>query len=307
MFYKIYKITNDDTLNDINILRFSYNPFIDMEFEEYSEDDDKINQLLENLKRNAENDILCYNHIYPWKDIRISNDIKNKEILIVYNNKTNHIQGWCNFNYSTFTSNDNPTNLYTLSIDKLVSRAIPKIKYIGLLLLEFIRDECVEKPIKYFHDNPRIKDKYNSYEDINIDIMYLYSLTTSINFYKKTFLTQLQLTDPTHINYEIFKHVFIYLKSQNIDKPTRKLKINLISLSLLHSFECNSVLCAKTIKIYNEFKPPKTCNNDNQPLNSLITLTNIDYDIKIDKRIFSPRKRSFEGSSYTSQKHKKNN
>lgn len=293
MFYKKYKITNDndDNYNNISIMRFSYNHFYnDDDVYEYT--DDEIKQLLNNLQLSANEDIKCYNHIYPWKDINTSSDSKNKEILIAYNNETNHIQAWCNFSYSTFSINNVPSNLYTLTIDKLVSRASPKIKFIGLLLLEFIRDECIKKPIKYFHDNPKISS-FKTYEDINIDIMYLYSLTTSIDFYKKTFLTQLHLPNPQDINYEIFKHVFIYLLPKHIDVLTRKNKINLMQLNILHSFECNSVLSPETITMYNEFKDsiPLECNNPKPVISGFISLTDIDYPINIKERIFSIRKR----------------
>ena len=122
MYYKIYEITNQGQYTDINILRFSYNPLtIDQVVNPVS--DENILAFLNALKEQAISEEVCYNSIYPWNDIHKGSK-QNKEIIIAYNKNTNHIQGWCNLQI------DKIDHLFTLIIDKLVSRDKPKIKYI---------------------------------------------------------------------------------------------------------------------------------------------------------------------------------
>ena len=276
MYYKRYVITNDDNYKDINILRFSYNPY-----NTYIPIDIRVKKLLNNLKEHAIKDELSYNCIYPWNDIDLSLDYKNREIIIAYNIDSNHIQGWCNINYSTFSIDNTPTNLYYLTIDKLVSREIPKIKYIGLLLLEFIRDECINKPIIYYYNNPMLGSKFDTYGKIVIDIMYLYSLTTSINYYKKTFLTQLNIRN------EILEHVFIYINQKYIGIITKNIKEYISKLNDLHLFECNSILSPKSIMRYERYKSCKKYKDDNKKIELLMDIDNDEYNIK--ERVYGPR------------------
>ena len=274
MYYKRYEIINDDNYKDINILRFSYNPYNNND-----NDDSRVKKLLNDLKEQAIKDELSYNCIYPWNDVDLSVDYKNREIIIAYNTNSNHIQGWCNINYNTFSIETEPTNLYNLIVDKLVSREIPKIKYIGLLLLEFIRDECVNKPILYYYNNPIIGSKFETYGKINIDIMYLYSLTPSIDYYKKTFLIQL--------NNEILDHVFIYINKKNIGIIRKRVKTYISKLNDLHLFECNSILSPKSIMIYNKYKHCKKSKDNNKKIDLFINNNNDIY--YINERVYGKR------------------
>jgi hypothetical protein len=277
MYYKIYKIPNDELYKNINILRFSFNPFYDTIINDHTKlKSKKILAFLQKLKKQANLDYLAYNYIYPWDDIDYF--ANNYEVIIAYNCATNHIQGWCNIKYNDFKINEKYT--YTVCVDKIVSRASPKIKYIGLLLLEFVRDICISQSyesnyINYYNTDQR-------YIKISIDIMYLYSLTTTINFYKKTFLTQL------NDNNDTLKHVFTYIHPEKLHSSSKIFREQLISLYILHIFECNSVLNDEAIKKYNEFKPKYSAKNNN-PMKELIKYDDyIDYNIN---RIFGSRKK----------------
>jgi hypothetical protein len=265
---KIYTITNGGQYTNIKILRFSHNGFEEKDMDQVMDevmdeviDEDKttISSLLKKLEETAKNEEKCYNSIYPWKDI-YKRSKHNREIIIAYNEETYHIQGWCNIILDKFQGNP----FYTLCVDKLVTRAEPKIKYIGLLLLEFIRDECVNKNIIYLNKNERDRecDKgFYKYKSIKINVMYLYSLTTSINFYKKTFLTQMTRQDITHPDQEIIKHVFIYYnKDYAVSNRINTEKLTL--LYILHIFECNSVMSIDAINTYTQFNPPDECKNN---------------------------------------------
>lgn len=244
-----YKISNNEIFKDFIILRFIYN---DKSFSNNI-------KLLNDLKKQVLKDEDYYNTIYPWNDILE----KNKEIIIVYNKETNNIHGWCNIEYGTFSNGDIPTEKYYLKVDKLVTREIPKIKYIGLLILCFIRDECINKPIIYNN------------KKINIDIMYLYSVTNAINYYKNTFLTQ--LSD----NNEIYKHVFIYLNPKYINIITKKIRDYINQLNILHLFECDFI---SSIPKYNKNK--RNINNKR------VLLSNInEYDYNIKDFIYKSRKK----------------
>ena len=277
MYYKIYKIPNDELYKNINILIFSFNPFYDTIIDDYTKlQSIKISEFLKKLKKQANLDHLAYNCIYPWEDIDYFRN--NYEVIIAYNRATNHIQGWCNIKYNDFKINDKYT--YTVCVDKIVSRASPKIKYIGLLLIEFVRDICILQSYESNYINYYNNDK--RYIKISIDIIYLYSLTTTINFYKKTFLTQLNDND------EILKHVFTYIHPEKLHTTSKIFREQLISLYILHIFECNSILNDESIKKYNEFKPKYTAIN-NHHMNELIEYVDyIDYNIN---RIFGSRKK----------------
>jgi hypothetical protein len=293
MYYKIYEITNQGQYTDINILRFSYNPLtIDQVVNPVS--DENILAFLNALKEQAISEEACYNSIYPWNNIH-QGFKQNKEIIIAYNNKTNHIQGWCNLQINKFD------NFFTLTIDKLVSRDKPKIKYIGLLLLEFIRDKCVNEPIFYYNNDykDRTQPYYNTFYLININVMYLYSLTTSIEFYKKTFLTQMQKVIKTHNDHNILQHVFTYINEKYLHTIRDRQIINLQMLEILHTFECNSVMSPSSIETYNSYTSPDSClnntnsifqvlaNNDYYTINRLFgkrqrKIINYDLDIDVD-------------------------
>lgn len=283
MYYKNYFVEDSNSIKydykDINILRFSYNKFT---IEEEEIDDKKIKDFLNKLKEIAENDKKCYKVIYPWEDIE--EDDNNKEIIIAYNIKTNHIQGWCNIKYEKINSTDEKS-LYTLHIEKLVSREIPKNpKYIGLLLLEFIKDNCFNKEI-IFKD---LDEDFNSiYVSKKLDIMYLYSLTTSIDFYKRTFFINIikDISDP---DYNLLQHVFIYLAEKYQSRYKEFIDKMLKSMEILHIFELDSKLDEDDKLIYQDFKPDIRCLNKNPSINkeyNLLTLSDIKYlsNIVFDK------------------------
>ena len=275
MYYKQYKIIIELTFINLKILRFIYNDDIN---------NDANLKLLNDLKELAKRDEIYYNGIHPWNDIDIKMEYRNREVIIIYNTTTNNIQGWCNIEYSTFSTDNEPSNLYNLKIDKIVSREESKIKYIGLLLLEFIRDECINKPILYYHNISYNIEKFKSYEEINISIMYLYSLTTTIYYYKKTFLTQLYLEDGN-------EHVFIYINPKYIETITKRIKTYINQLNILHLFECNSILSPNSIKKYNEYK---VIGGNNKNLKLTIDINDIEIDYIIRDRVYGPRIRDID-------------
>ena len=303
MYYKIYKITNHQEYNNIHILRFSYNPFYDSDSDS-STQQTKIGELLDELINQAHNNHLCFNSVYPWQDIKDFFD-KNNEIIIAYNFNTNQIQGWCNLIYNSFNINNEntdedfylPINLskkpimvYTCYIDKLVTRALPKINYIGLLLLEFIRDITINYPetgkhILYYESDLR-NTGANKYNSIKIDVIYLYSLTTSIDFYKKTFLTQLSADDSAKQD-KILKHVFRYIRPDKIHRSTISFKKQLTNFTDMHIMDCKTLMTDSAIKLYNDFKAPENCNDPNPEIHYKIFGDNyIDYNVN---RIYGSR------------------
>lgn len=303
MYYKIYNITNHqyEEYNNIHILRFSYNPFYDSDS---STQQTKIEELLDELINQAHNNHLCFNSVYPWQDIKDFFD-KNNEIIIAYNFKTNQIQGWCNLIYNSFNINNEntdedfylPINLskkpimvYTCYIDKLVTRALPKINYIGLLLLEFIRDITINYPetgkhILYYESELR-NTGVNEYNRIKIDVIYLYSLTTSIDFYKKTFLTQLSADDSDKQD-KILKHVFRYIRPDKIHRITGSFKKQLTNFYDMHIMDCKTLMTDSAIKLYNDFIAPKKCNDPNSEIHyKILDDDYIDYNVN---RIYGSR------------------
>lgn len=289
MFYKKYNIYihDDVSYNNIKIFRFSYNPFYDtIQTDLTVSKKNKIFAFLEKLKEQAIKDKLCYNSIYPWDDIE--DFTYNKEVIIIYNNDTNHIQGWCNIKYDQYILSDNP--IHTLFIDKLVTRTSPKIKYIGVILLQFIREIFNKEIIKYYGTDMRFPETYNKYNEIKVDIIYLYSLTTTIDFYKKTYLTQLQSYSEQENN--ILKHVFIDIHPEKIHTNSSILKKGLLSLNILHCFECNSVLSDESIKQYKDFEPSSTCISNNSPISIDDSIQShfIDFTINSINSIFGFRK-----------------
>jgi hypothetical protein len=239
--YLITYIINDD----LKILRFSTNRFVN--HSKYIRNDDIVVEFINYLKEQGIEDQDCYNMIHPWKDL-LSPFIPNSEYIIVYNITTNHIQGWCNLVYSKI--NNGSKSLYTCFIRDIVVRSKPKIPQIGTIILEFIRNECFKNFITFIDIDKEKK--------IKTDLLYLYAITTSINFYKKTYFTSLDkhLSDDT--NNELYKHVFIYL--QDITKTT-KYKQFKDSLDMLHDFEVNSIMNDNDINIYSSFKAPDNCNH----------------------------------------------
>jgi len=280
MYFKIYNINNLNkkaNFDDINILRFSYNKF---NLTDPDIDSSKIIEFITYLKNLAETDKICYNGIYPWDDIYIGTS-SNKEIIIAYNNITNHIQGWCNISYSRINSSS--SSYSTLFVDKIVTRAAPRVDYIALLLLEFIKNECVDKPIIF-------KEIDGNYANINIDILYLYSLTTSIPFYKNTYLQNIDKLDKTITDYNLLQHVFIYLNQKYIGNLNNiKLKKMILSLDILHGFEVNSIMPSNEIDIYTKYIAPDKCNEPNKQNDEYKVLT-LDMDTYISNITIKHRK-----------------
>lgn len=298
MYYKIYRITKeqDESYKDIHILRFSYNPFYDSESES-KDKSEKITKLLEELIEQGRKDKSCFNSIHPWENIIYET---NNEIIIAYNKKTNQIQGWCNIKYDSYNiDNDNgeeafykpieiskkPKMIYTCYIDKLVARALPKIKYIGLLLLEFVRDITIIKPLNdnkgiLFYEKDVRNPHSNEYNNIIIDIIYLYASTTSIDFYKKTFLTQSISHDSEKEN-EIFNHVFKYIRDNRLHNISASFRKQLRNLCDLDTMECKSIISESDKNKYETFKPDEKCKQPNKQIDYIDdsdTLINYNVD-----------------------------
>lgn len=239
----MYFISYDTAIDDLKILRFSTSPFTFSN--SYIKHGKEVIAFINYLKDKAITDSACYNMIYPWNDINYA-EASNSEYIIVYNSTTNHIQGWCNIKYSKINSGDE--SIYTCFLKEIVVRTTPQIKGIGTLILEFIRSECFSNQI-YLYDIGQLII-------IKLHLLYLYSITTSIGFYKKTYLTNL---GDIYKENELYKHVFIYLQdihNRNTIELYNKFKD---SLNLLHEFEVNSIMNNTEIEQYNSYRAPESC------------------------------------------------
>jgi hypothetical protein len=126
----------------------------------------------------------------------------------------------------------------------------------------------------------------NEYNRIKIDVIYLYSLTTSIEFYKKTFLTQLSADDSDKQD-KILKHVFRYIRPDKIHRITGSFKKQLTSFYDMHIMDCKTLMTDSAIKLYNDFKAPENCNLSNPEIHYKIFGDNyIDYNVN---RIYGSR------------------
>jgi hypothetical protein len=140
----------------------------------YTYDSETIERKLHELRKYAEEDAMCFNTLKAWQDI-VNINI-NYTVLVALHKKKYIIQGWCNLKYSKLTLNGGKANplsaVYCLEIQKIVTRSAPKIKNLGTVMIQFIKEQCMNKI---------------AYESniINVDILYLYSLPTSIDFYNK--------------------------------------------------------------------------------------------------------------------------
>jgi hypothetical protein len=160
------------------------------------------------------NDVSCFkSKLDPWDDMRESIP-PNTCFIIAYNTQLKAIQGWCNLFYD-IDDKDHP-DFKKLSLDKIVTRSIPELPCIGTLLMNIIHD-C--------------------YMESDISLLYLFSIPSAIEFYKKIqFLTQYRNNpDYTHIFYKLKDkyrgEVPDYVKQVwedpvNKISPTTKTKIN---------------------------------------------------------------------------------
>lgn len=273
MFCKKYSIDDINFKDICIILRFSKNKFVD-ERNILTGTGIDIPDLLRNLKEIAQRDNRCYNNIHPWEDIDVDVDsLHNKEIIIVYNFITGHIQSWCNISYSKIDSGDKC--LYTSFIEKIVVKDKPKIKRIGSLVVDFIRKECFLKPIIYkYYDH---KQKKEIEDKKKMDILYLYSLTSSIEFYdsnKNVLAYPFQCMAFSQDEESKLNHVFIIF-SNNLLESDKKffsfMKSNTWdNFTLLHTFEVNSQMDEDSIRLYNSFISPEDCNNNNDIISALL-------------------------------------
>ncbi len=173
--------------------------------------------------------------------------------------------------------------------------------------MEFVRDECILKPIYYYGTDRRIYPEPTIIL-ININLLYLYSLTTSIDFYNKTFLTQLERDNEgdNEENNKILKHVFIYIGENRLHRILKKFIKQLFLMKILHTYECNSVLCKKSIKKYMEFKPNDKCKNNNNSIPNYDDFNQNIINYNIDEmRTFGSRKKRYSSTSLSSKTKRK--
>ncbi len=152
----------------------------------FTHNKNKIRKIYDILKKNANEDNICFNTLHPWNDF-VNLQYGHSAVLIAYNTLQNIIESWCNLLYKDFKYSgmindvDNGTYIYYLEIDKLVTRSEPKRKGLGTYMMHHIKNNMMN----------------------NVDILFLYSLPTSINFYRKlVFLTE-ELYENKHIFYVI--------------------------------------------------------------------------------------------------------
>lgn len=147
----------------------------DNDLQEYVYDAESIKKLLQKLREYTDQDKDCFAYLHTWNQI-VDFD-KNERVLIAFNNKKFIVQAWCIFCYEKYEN-----DIYALQIKQINTRYIPKIKGIGTYMINFIKDKCL-KNISYI-DNDKIVD-------IDVNILYLYSLIIAVEFYRKlTFLKE---------------------------------------------------------------------------------------------------------------------
>lgn len=270
MFCKKYSINDNNFYDTCIILRFSKNIFVDQRNILTGID---IPNLLKELKEIAHRDNRCYNNIHPWEDIDVDSLLNNREIIIVYNFITGHIQSWCNISYSKIDSGDKC--LYCSFIDKIVVKDKPKIKRIGSLVVDFIRYECFLKPIIYIYYD-LIKDEEIVIEK-KMDILYLYSLTSSIKFYdsiRNVLAYPFQGMVFSQDDKDKLNHVFIIFSTDLLDNYNKfysfmKSKM-WYNFTLLHTFEVNSQMDEDSIRSYHSFISPEDCDINNEIISDLL-------------------------------------
>lgn len=258
MYYQIYNI-NDSKFTDIKILRFSYNKFQNFLIYDTDENNNIVSNFLIFLQSEAVKYQECYKSLEDWHDYSF---FKNGEIIIAFNINTFHIQGWCNIKYEK-TSNDE-FSYYTLLIEKIITREKPKIKNIGSILLYFIKYMIFDNVI-LFIDIGDIKQL------IKLNIFYLYSITSSINFYKKIpFLIHLSDIKNDFLSIEtqkIHEHVFFCLNNEVGNLVNKYTKI-LSRFHELHYFDAKTAFMnKKEIEQFSSYIAPENCiQNNNKSL-----------------------------------------
>jgi hypothetical protein len=184
--------------------------------------------------------------------------------------------------------------LYTCFIDKIVARSIPKINYIGSLIIDFIRIECLSKDITLITDKTEVR---------KMDILYLYSLTASIPFYKKNpniieYPYQFHADVLNDEEMKSLSHVFIILSNELLDNVRKFNELirgkKLLNFSILHTFEVNSTMDSISIQNYIDHVPDEEkCNT-----RSLLSLNFLK-----DMNIYTPyllhsKRRGLEKNNY---------
>lgn len=161
----------------------------------YTYDAINIKRKLEELKNYI--DSKCFAYFYPWQTI-LDLDSNNK-VIIAFNMKTNVIQAWCDFYY------EKHNNIYTLKLNGINTRVVPKLKGLGTYIINFIKDNYMSQVL------------YND-EIVDIHLLYLFALRIANGFYKSK---GLGLTEYKHGNGE---STFYYLAKELNESKLEKFK-----------------------------------------------------------------------------------
>jgi len=291
MYLKIYsigKVTNDannpkfPNFEQIYLLRFSKMQIQSPGIIYNDENDNKVTKLYNELVLNAILHEKCFNLIYPWN----TNIRDSEEHIIAYNYVTYKILGWCTVEFSQINSADTERNsklkkeYYTAHIQKIVTlpqkqfrtddENIDKInfpKYIGKIILLFIYETFMVNNTKIMLNITRFNHKTNQHEtkpEANkINYLYLYALTTAIDFYKNNIDFLQQLYNPEIDNEQqdiIYQHVFYAYNNDDLLGERRlRLKNSYDATYELHPFEINSDMDQETRDVYIAFNAPPEC------------------------------------------------
>ena len=146
---------------------------------EYTYNREELWKQLNALRKLADSDDECFHALIPWINVTENDLESNKRILVAYNTKLNSIQGWCNFIYEIIKIKHSTIPINALYVSEINTRTIPKIKGLGSYMLEFIINQCI-KNVTFTNIDVDLTTS------IDVDVIYLFSLKKSQEFYRKT-------------------------------------------------------------------------------------------------------------------------
>ena len=246
----ISQLKIDDNETDFFLFRFNYSN---------NENPNEL-KIFEYLQEIAKSTKQCFNTLAPYEDI-YQNIMVNREYFVLYHLPSNKVFGWTNVILSVI--NNNGEFFYTLKIDKIVIISnFGGLPNIGSFMIKYILD--------LFTKNCLIHNAViDTFENIQIDYIYLYSLAPSIGFYEKNNdlvkLKEIKTEDEIPQSDKIFFY-YPHITEQKI----KQIKAINRSLNDLHTFDADEVDIA-------DLPPAKPINRDCR--NNSIIISNFKTEI----------------------------
>ena len=218
-------------------------------------------KIFEYLQEIAKSTKQCFNTLAPYENIPKTIK-KNDEYFVLYHLPSNKVFGWTNIMLSVINTNSNKF-IYTLKIDKIVIISnFGGLPNIGSFMIKYILD--------LFTKNCLIHNAViDTFENIQIDYIYLYSLAPSIGFYEKNNdlvkLKEIKTEDEIPQSDKIFFY-YPHITEQKI----KQIKAINRSLNDLHTFDADEVDIA-------DLPPAKPINRDCR--NNSIIISNFKTEI----------------------------